>query len=72
MNPKEQLEALEEIQRVEEEARKYSLRQCNFAHRDRRDPNSFWMDLDGKKVKVSREELDKYSKYSHVIVFVAY
>ena len=75
MNPKKKLKALEEIQKAEEEARKYSLRTgqlCHFASRDLRDPDSIWMELDDKEVKVSREELDKYSKYSHVIVFVDY
>jgi len=75
MNPKKKLKALEEIKRAEEEASKYALRPgqlCHFARRDRRDPDSFWMELDDKEVKVSREELDKYSKYSHVIVFVDY
>ncbi len=75
MNPKKKLKALEEIQKAEEEASKYSLRPgqlCHFASRNRRDPDSFWMDLNDKEVKVSRKELDKYSKYSQVIVWVDY
>lgn len=72
MNPKKKLKALEEIKRAEEEASKYALRQFYFARKDRRDPDSFWMELNDKEVKVTPEELAKYSKYSHVIVFVDY
>jgi len=70
MNPKDRLKALKEIQRTEEEVRKYSLRPGQLCHFASQDPDSIWMELDDKEVKVSRKELAKYSKYSHVIVWV--
>ena len=65
MKPKEKLKVLEEIDKTEQEASKYSLG-GNLAHmfiQDSDDPKMFWF---GSK-KISEAEVEKYSKYSNVI-----